>query len=66
MIDDHEEEFEEDECFDMEEFPLGLFTLTIDDETLKQMEETVIPTTPEMSELAEANVLKVLKEINKE
>ncbi len=48
-----------------DEFPMGIFKVTINKEALKRMEETAIPFTEEEAELADYNVRKVIKELNK-
>lgn len=63
---DKDEFLEQDEEFISDDFPTGIFIVNFDDEALKKMEETAIPFTEEEAELADYNVRKVIKELNKE
>jgi len=57
-------EFEDEYCCDA--FPLGIFEVTIDEETLRRMEEKAITMSPEMQKAAQETILRVLKQFNEE
>jgi len=59
-----ESEFEDE--YNCDVFPIGIFEITMDEETIKRMEETAIAMSPEMQKAAQETILRVMKQLGEE